>query len=45
MAKRNIEYNKLDQQIQFIHGDLKEMLRILGYNQFDVVTCNPTYHL
>lgn len=43
MAKRSIEYNKLDHKIQIIHGDLKEMPGKLGYNQFDVVTCNPPY--
>ncbi|WP_067729731.1 tRNA1(Val) (adenine(37)-N6)-methyltransferase [Oceanobacillus damuensis] len=43
MAKRNIELNKLNEQLQMIHGDLKEMQPILGQSSFDVVTCNPPY--
>lgn len=43
MAKRSIGYNKLEEQINIIHGDLKDMPKELGYNTFDVVTCNPPY--
>lgn len=43
MASRNIELNKLDNQITMIHGDLKDMQPVLGHSQFDVVTCNPPY--
>jgi tRNA1(Val) A37 N6-methylase TrmN6 len=43
MAKRSAEYNKLEHQIQYIHGDIKNMPKELGYNKFDVVTCNPPY--
>ncbi len=43
MAKRSIEYNNLQERIQMIHGDIKEMPNRLGYGKFDVVTCNPPY--
>jgi tRNA1(Val) A37 N6-methylase TrmN6 len=43
MAKRSVTYNKLEDQINMIHGDLKEMPKKLGFNTFDVVTCNPPY--
>lgn len=43
MAKRSIEYNGLDLQIQVIHGDIKEMPKQLGHGKYDVVTCNPPY--
>ncbi|HEY4599873.1 MAG TPA: tRNA1(Val) (adenine(37)-N6)-methyltransferase [Cerasibacillus sp.] len=43
MGKRSIELNGLSEQIGMIHGDLKEMLPILGHSTFDVVTCNPPY--
>ncbi|WP_138420017.1 tRNA1(Val) (adenine(37)-N6)-methyltransferase [Aquibacillus sediminis] len=43
MAIRNIELNGLQEQIQLIHGDLKEMPSRYGNNKFDVVTCNPPY--
>jgi len=43
MAKRSIEYNHLEHQIQFIHGDIKDMPKQLGYGKYDVVTCNPPY--
>ncbi|AXI07527.1 methyltransferase [Oceanobacillus sp. 143] len=43
MATRNIELNQLSEQLQVIHGDLKEMQEIIGHSSFDVVTCNPPY--
>lgn len=43
MAKRSVEYNKLEDKISLIHGDLKDMTGILGYHKFDAVTCNPPY--
>jgi len=43
MAVRNVELNDLTEQIEIIHGDLKEMPKTLGFNKFDVVTCNPPY--
>ncbi|MET3700044.1 tRNA1(Val) A37 N6-methylase TrmN6 [Bacillus oleivorans] len=43
MAVRSILLNGLDDQIQMIHGDLKEMPSILGHAVYDVITCNPPY--
>ncbi|MGM8215726.1 tRNA1(Val) (adenine(37)-N6)-methyltransferase [Bacillaceae bacterium W0354] len=43
MAVRNVKLNKLTDQIEMVHGDLKDMPEQLGYNKFDVVTCNPPY--
>lgn len=43
MAERSIKLNTLTDQIDVIHGDLKEMQPTLGHSSFDVVTCNPPY--
>ncbi len=43
MAKRSVELNGLSNRIHIVHGDLREMPEKLGYNRFDVVTCNPPY--
>ncbi|MDF2947903.1 MAG: hypothetical protein K0S51_2582 [Bacillales bacterium] len=45
MAKRSIMFNKLDNQIEMIHGDLKDMPRTLGKGKYDLVTCNPPYFI
>ncbi|MEH7118902.1 tRNA1(Val) (adenine(37)-N6)-methyltransferase [Neobacillus vireti] len=45
MAVRSIEYNNLEDRLNMIHGDIKEMPKVLGYGKFDVVTCNPPYFL
>ncbi|MDF2608096.1 MAG: hypothetical protein K0S34_2292 [Bacillales bacterium] len=45
MATRSINFNKLDKQIEIIHGDLKEMPRKLGKGKYDLVTCNPPYFI
>lgn len=43
MAVRSIKYNKLEQQISMVHGDVKEIPSTLGIEKYDVVTCNPPY--
>ncbi|WP_273125214.1 tRNA1(Val) (adenine(37)-N6)-methyltransferase [Metabacillus sp. HB246100] len=43
MAKRSVQYNHLEEQIELIHGDLKDMPKKFGNDKFDVVTCNPPY--
>lgn len=43
MAVRSIEYNHLQERLQMVHGDIKEMPKQLGYGKYDVVTCNPPY--
>jgi len=43
MAERSIQLNQLTDQIQMIHGDLKESPDQLGRENFDLVTVNPPY--
>ncbi|WP_040977656.1 tRNA1(Val) (adenine(37)-N6)-methyltransferase [Oceanobacillus jeddahense] len=43
MAKRNVALNNLHDQLQMIHGDLKEMETTLEHSSFDTVTVNPPY--
>jgi len=43
MAVRNAALNGLEDQIDFINGDLKQMQGTLGHSSFDAVTCNPPY--
>jgi tRNA1(Val) A37 N6-methylase TrmN6 len=43
MAVKSIAYNGLENRLQMIHGDIKEMAKRLGYGKFDVITCNPPY--
>ncbi len=43
MGARSVNYNKLENRIHLIHGDLKDMPKELGYHRYDVVTCNPPY--
>ncbi|WP_409303615.1 tRNA1(Val) (adenine(37)-N6)-methyltransferase [Peribacillus sp. SCS-155] len=43
MAARSVQYNKLSEQINIIHGDIREISKQVGYSKFDVVSCNPPY--
>ncbi len=43
VAKRSVEYNKLDERIKITHGDLKDAFSIYGKCCFDKITCNPPY--
>lgn len=43
MAVRNVNLNHLEQQINMVLGDLKDMPQKMGNVNFDVVTCNPPY--
>ncbi|MFF3103550.1 tRNA1(Val) (adenine(37)-N6)-methyltransferase [Viridibacillus arvi] len=43
MANRSVHYNKLDQQIEIMQGDVKTIASLLGAEKYDVVTCNPPY--
>jgi tRNA1(Val) A37 N6-methylase TrmN6 len=45
MATRSIEYNRLGNQINMIHGDIKDLPGTIGYGKFDALTCNPPYFL
>ncbi|ETT88311.1 tRNA1(Val) (adenine(37)-N6)-methyltransferase [Viridibacillus sp. FSL R5-0477] len=43
MAQRSVHYNKLEQQIEIMQGDVKTIASVLGAEKYDVVTCNPPY--
>lgn len=43
MACRSILHNKKQDQINMIHGDIKDMPAYFGNNKFDLVTVNPPY--
>ncbi|ANU15751.1 hypothetical protein BBI11_01055 [Planococcus maritimus] len=43
MARRSIAFNELEEQINIIEGDVKEIPAQLGFEKFDTVTCNPPY--
>jgi tRNA1(Val) A37 N6-methylase TrmN6 len=43
LASRNIAINGLEDQIKIVHQDLKEINKVVGYQSFDVVTCNPPF--
>ena len=45
MAERSVEYNKLEEKISFICGDLKDMNLLKQLDKVDVVTVNPPYKL
>jgi tRNA1(Val) A37 N6-methylase TrmN6 len=42
MANRSVHYNGLENQIELVHGDVKEMPQLLK-DKYDVITCNPPY--
>lgn len=43
MAKRSVQLNQKEDQINLILGDIKEMPTRFGNNKFDLVTVNPPY--
>ena len=43
VAKRSVKYNKLEDRIEIIRGDLKNAFSIYGKCSFDKITCNPPY--
>jgi len=43
MAARSVRMNGLEDRIRILEGDLRQAHELLGYNGFDVVTCNPPY--
>lgn len=43
MASRSVLYNKLENKIRIIEGDINNASSIFGLSSFDVVTCNPPY--
>ena len=45
LAKRSVEINKLQDQINIYLGDMKQIHKQLGVAQYDVVTSNPPYFI
>lgn len=43
MAKRSISYNQLEEQIEMIEYDLKNITDLIPKERADIVTCNPPY--
>lgn len=43
MANRSVQFNKLEHQIKVLNFDLKEAVKRIGSEKYDVVTCNPPY--
>ena len=43
LAKRNVQLNKLDEQINIVQGDIKEASKIFGGASFNLITTNPPY--
>ncbi|MDD3570067.1 MAG: tRNA1(Val) (adenine(37)-N6)-methyltransferase [Lachnospiraceae bacterium] len=43
MAQRSVKLNKLDEKIDIVQGDIKELSSIFKASSFDVITTNPPY--
>jgi tRNA1Val (adenine37-N6)-methyltransferase len=43
MAARSVALNHLEERIQILHGDIKEVAKLFPAASFDVVTSNPPY--
>lgn len=43
LAKRSVKLNQLENRINIIQGDLKTISEEIGFEKFDVVTCNPPF--
>lgn len=43
MARRSIAYNRVEDDITIVTGDIKEASALFGRASFSVVTCNPPY--
>lgn len=43
MARRSVEYNRLQEKVDIVTGDIKEAAEIFKTASFDVITTNPPY--
>lgn len=43
LAKRSVELNHFENQIEIINDDLKKIYKKVGANSFDIVSSNPPY--
>lgn len=45
MAERSVEFNNLEERVNFINGDLKNLALLKKLTKVDVLTVNPPYKL
>ncbi len=43
MARRSVAYNRLEDKVEIVTGDIKEAGRLFKLASFDVITSNPPY--
>ena len=43
LAKKSVSYNHLENKIELINMDMKELKKIYPSDSIDVITCNPPY--
>ncbi len=43
LAKKSIELNNLNDQIEIINDDINEIAKTIPTESFDIITCNPPY--
>lgn len=43
LAKETVKINKLDNQIELINDNVKNLKKIFNTETFDIITCNPPY--
>ena len=43
LAKRSVELNHFENQIEILNDDLKDIYKKVGANSFDIVSSNPPY--
>lgn len=43
MAERSVAYNKLEEQIDIVNDDVIGIAEKIGYDKYNLVTCNPPY--
>ncbi len=43
LAQDSVHYNHLENQIQIIHDNIKNLSTYFPGNNFDIITCNPPY--
>lgn len=43
MAERSVRYNQLEEQIKIVNDDVIGIAEKIGYDKYNLVTCNPPY--
>ncbi len=43
MARRSVQYNRLEDKIRIVTGDIRDAAALFGASSFDVITTNPPY--